>query len=90
MLRIAGWVVLAAAVTLSAGVLLPVPPEFLTDKLDAGFGATLHFAVANRETAGAHLVSTFGPLGFLFYPIYFPTTFWWLFALRAALAAATC
>jgi len=84
-LRLLGWIALVAALVVLAGGLLPLAPEFLHEQLDASFGATLHFGAAT----GAPLISTFGPLGFVFYPIYFPATFAWLFGLRAALAAAT-
>jgi hypothetical protein len=81
--RVAGWAALLAALLAAAGALLPLQPGSIRE----GFYATLHFAAANPRT---HLISTFGPLGFVFYPVYFPATFAWLLALRAGLAATTC
>src|SRR5215468_5234938 len=81
--RIAGWVALCASLIAAAGALLPLSPETYRE----GFYATLHLPLAQSDT---HLISTFGPLGFLFFPVYLPQTFAWLFALRAVLAAATC
>ena len=70
--------------------MLPVPPELISNQLDAAFGATLHFGAAQGYRSGTRLISTFGPLGFVFYAIYFPATYAWLLGLRAFLAAATC
>jgi hypothetical protein len=89
-LRLAGWVALALAAAAAAGALLPLPPQLLANDLDAGFAATLHFAAAHRSAVGTRLISTFGPLGFVFYSAYAPATFAWLLGLRALLAAATC
>src|SRR6266702_785840 len=88
--QLAGWTALAAAVLTAAGALLPIPPQLLASHLDEAFGATLHFAAAHRYAVGTQLISTFGPLGFVFYDTYFPATFAWLLVIRAALAAATC
>jgi len=87
-LRSAGWVALVAALLTAAGALLPLPPEWL--RAENSFYATLHFALANRLRAGRDIIGTFGPLGFLFVPVYFPDTFAWLLGLRALLAATTC
>ena len=81
-LRVAGWVAMLAALLVAAGAMLPLSPTSIRE----GFFATLHFGVAT----GTPLISTFGPLGFLFFPLYYPDTYVWLFGLRAALAAATC
>jgi hypothetical protein len=89
-LRVAGWLALVVALLVAAGTLLPVQPDFMKSQLDAAFGATLHFGFATGQSVGTRLISTFGPLGFVFYPTYFPSTFVALFALRALLAAATC
>ena len=88
--RVAAWTVLVAALLAAAGALLPVPPELISNQLDAAFGATLHFGAAQGYRSGTRLISTFGPLGFVFYAIYFPATYAWLLGLRAFLAAATC
>jgi len=64
--------------------MLPLSPVSIRE----GFYATLHLGAATGTST--QLISTFGPLGFLFYPVYFPATFAWLLALRAALAGATC
>lgn len=85
-LRVAGWTVVLAALFAAAGAMLPLSPVSIRE----GFYATLHFGVATGKSFGTELISTFGPLGFLFYPVYFPATFAWLFALRAVLAGATC
>src|SRR5262245_31969732 len=81
-LCIVGWLTLLAALLAAAGAMLPLSPVSIRE----GFFATLHFGVAT----GTPLISTFGPLGFLFYPLYYPTTYAWLFGLRTALAVATC
>jgi hypothetical protein len=83
----AGWVALVVAVGGAAGALLPLRPELLGLELDEAFGAVLHFAAAHP--ADVRPISTFGPLGFVFYAIYLPETFAWLFGLRLALASAT-
>jgi hypothetical protein len=88
--QVAGWTALTAAVLTAAGALLPIPPQLLASHLDEAFGATLHFAAAHRYAVGTQLISTFGPLGFVFYDTYFPATFAWLLVIRATLAAATC
>ena len=89
--RIAGWTALVAALVVAAGVLLPIPPQFITaSELDVSFAATLNFAAAHGYAPGTRLISTFGPLGFVFYDQYRPDTYTWLLAVRAALAAATC
>jgi hypothetical protein len=87
---VAGWTALVAALLVAAGALVPLAPEFLTHQLDPSFGATLHFGAAHRYAVGSQLISTFGPLGFVFYEQYSADTFAWLLALRAVLAAATC
>jgi hypothetical protein len=89
-LRIAGWAALAVALVAAGGALLPISPQFIHPQLDASFAATLHFGAATGQAVGTRLISTFGPLGFLFYGIYFPGTYAWLLALRASLAAVTC
>jgi hypothetical protein len=88
--RAAGWTALVAALLIAAGVLLPIPPQFLAIPLDRAFGATLHFGAARGYGVGTRLISAFGPLGFVFYPQYDPDTFFWLLALRSVLAVATC
>jgi hypothetical protein len=88
--RIAGCTALVAALLAAAGALLPIPPQFLANRLDPAFGAALHFGAAHGYAVGTRLISTFGPLGFVFYNQYDPQTFAWLLALRAALAAVTC
>jgi len=87
--RGAGWVALAAALVVAAGILLPIPPQFLVDLLDSAFAATLHFGASHGYSAGTRLISTFGPLGFVYYPLYQPATFAWLVAIRALLAVIT-
>src|SRR5215470_15007637 len=88
---VVGWTALVAALLVAAGVLLPIPPQFITaSELDVSFAATLNFAAAHGYAPGTRLISTFGPLGFVFYDQYQPDTYTWLLALRAALAAVTC
>lgn len=79
---------LAGAAALGfAAVLTPWAPWYLSEHLDASFAYTLNVVAAERLPLGARVVSTFGPLGFLFYNAYYPATFAWLLALRAGLAA---
>jgi hypothetical protein len=87
--HLAGWTALAAGVLAAAGALLPVPPQLLASGIDAAFGATLHFGAAHGYAVGTRLISTFGPLGFVFYDSYNPATFAWLLGLRTLLAALT-
>jgi hypothetical protein len=88
--RVAGWLALAGALLVAAGALLPLPPELLAEGPDNAIGATLHYAAAQRYGVGTRLVSSFGPLGFVFYPYYLPATFGWLLAIRFVLASASC
>src|SRR5262245_29624249 len=87
--RWAGWSVLVLAVLAAAGAFLPLPPKVLSNVVDQSFGQTLHLGAARGYAVGSELISTFGPLGFVFYPTYLPATLLWLVALRLALAAAT-
>jgi hypothetical protein len=87
---LASWSALAAALLVAAGALLPVPPQFLQNQIDSSFAATLHFGAAHGYAVGSRLISTYGPLGFVFSSLYAPETFAWLLGLRAALAAVTC
>jgi len=87
--QLAGWAALVAALLVAAGALLPIPPQFLYDQLDSAFAAMLQFGAAHESAAGTPLVSTFGPLGFVFYGQYSPDTFAWLVGIRVELAAAT-
>jgi hypothetical protein len=84
---VAGWTALAAGGLAVAGALLPLPPQFPATQLDPAFGATLHYGAAHGYAVGTRLISTFGPLGFVFYNSYDPATFAWLLGLRALLAA---
>lgn len=77
---------LLVALLTAAGTMLPLSPGSIRE----GFYPMLHFGAATGRLVGSQLISTFGPLGFVFDPIYFPATYAWLFALRAALAAVTC
>ena len=88
--HIAGWAALVAALLAAAGAMLPIPPQFLSNRLDPAFAATLHFAAAHGYAVGSQIISTFGPLGFVFYDLYLPETYTWLLVMRGALAGATC
>ena len=72
----------------AAGALLPLDPMFLSFSIDRSFGETLHYA-ALRGPHATHLVSTFGPLGLLYYDMYLPGTFGWLLAAKGVLAIIT-
>jgi hypothetical protein len=89
-LRRLGWVGLAVALLIAAGALLPVPPTLLRAQLDSSFAAALHYNAATGATVGSQTISTFGPLGFVFYDLYMPQTFVWLLLVRFGLAAVTC
>lgn len=83
----AGWAVLAATLVAAAGALLPLRPELITNNLGQSFNGVLHFGAA---TGNDKLISTFGPLGFVFSDLYLPDTFARLAAWRALLASVTC
>ncbi|MFN8644860.1 MAG: hypothetical protein U0802_25525, partial [Candidatus Binatia bacterium] len=53
------------------------------------FAYTLNVIATQHLPLGSRAVSTFGPLGFLFYNAYYPATFAWLLVLRAGLAMLT-
>ncbi len=82
-----GWLALVAAAGVAMLALLPIEPSYLDLSLDGSFAATLHYAAA---TPGTHLISTYGPLGFLQYPTYLPATWGWLVAGQALLGAILC
>ncbi len=82
-----GWLALVAAAGVAMLALLPIEPSYLDLSLDGSFAATLHYAAA---TPGTHLISTYGPLGFLQYPTYLPATWGWLVAGQALLGAVLC
>jgi len=84
-----GCLALASALLVAAGALLPVPPTLLQPHLDS-FGAALHYTAASSAIVGSQTISTFGPLGFVFYDVYLPQTFVWLLLIRVGLAAVTC
>ena len=84
-----GWLVIAAAALLFAAVLTPSNPWYLNEDLDTSFAYALNVHAAQHLPVGTRVVSTFGPLGFLFYNAYYPDTFAWLLGLRALLAALT-
>lgn len=86
----ASWSALAAALVVAAGALLPIPPQFLQNQIDSAFAATLHLGAARGYAVGSDLISTYGPLGFVFSSLYTPETFARLLGVRAALAAVTC
>ena len=90
-LDIAGWSLLAIGVAVAALVVLPLQPGFVLPGVDDSFAATLHYAAAHRGEPGTSLISTYGPLGFVHYPMYFPGTFaamtWWRLAITVFLAA---
>lgn len=88
--RLLGWTVFGVACMLAAGALLPIPPGLLSTALDTAFAATLHEGAARGLPVGVQLISTFGPLGFVFYDLYDPRTYAWLLGVRALLAAVTC
>ena len=85
--RSAGWTALAVALAAAAVVLLPLPPQLLSFIIDDSFGATVHYVAAQGQSAETRLISTYGPLGFAYYPIYLPETFHWLVTLQAAFGA---
>jgi len=85
--RIVGWTALTVALGAAAVVLLPLPPELLSFIIDDSFGATLHYVAASGQGSEMRLISTYGPLGFVYYPIYLPETFRWLVILQAAFGA---
>ena len=87
LVRGGGWAALVVALIGLAAVVLPFDPMFLSFSIDGGFGATLHYEAATRQSAGTHLISTFGPLGFAYYPVYLPETFGRLLAVSALFAA---
>lgn len=88
--RVAGWTALLGASLVAAAALVPIPPQFLAGDLDAEFAAALHFGAAHRYRVGTDLISTHGPLGFVYYDQYAADTYAWLLGFRAGLAAATC
>ena len=77
----AGWLALAFGAAAAVLVVLPLQPGFILPSLDDSFAATLHYAVAHRGAPGTALISSYGPLGFVHYPLYYPDTFtalvWW-------------
>jgi hypothetical protein len=87
LLHAAGWVGLAIGVAAAALLVLPLQPSFILPTLDDSFAATLHYAAAHRGEPGTALISTYGPLGFVHYPLYLPETFtalvWWRLAMAA-------
>jgi hypothetical protein len=85
----AGWAAVAIFAVVAAGGLLPLTPAYVSYRLDDSFAATLHFAAATRG-AGTRLISTFGPLGFVFHDFYYPATYAWMFAMQVVLAAVIC
>jgi hypothetical protein len=87
--RRVGGLVLVGALSVAAGVLLPLTPVYVSPALDDSFAATLHFAAATRA-AGTRVISTFGPLGFAFHDFYYPATYASMFALQLGLAAILC
>ena len=91
LLHAAGWVGLAIGVAAAVLVVLPLQPSFILPTLDDSFAATLHYAAAHRGEPGTALISTYGPLGFVHYPLYLPETFtalvWWRLAMAALLVA---
>lgn len=86
--RAAGVAALAVAVAMALGALTPLEPAFISLALDHSFGATLHVAAVTRT--GSRLISTYGPLGFVFYDLYLPATFGWLLLLQFTFAAVLC
>jgi len=53
-------------------VLTPVPPAPTTTELDPSLGAVLSYAQAHHLQFGPELLSTYGPLGFLIFPYFYP------------------
>ena len=79
--RIAGSAALAVALLAASASLLPLRPELITANAGQSFNAVLHFDAAAGRPAGTRLISTFGPLGFVFSDLYLPDTFARLVAL---------
>jgi len=79
----------AGAALAFVAALTPWSPWYLSESLDTSFAYTLNLIAAQHLPLGTRVVSTFGPLGFLFYNAYYPATFAWLLGLRALLAALT-
>ena len=86
--HLAGIAALVVSLVWGMLALLPLAPTLVSAALDQSFAATLHFVAANDATA--RLVSTFGPLGFVYYDLYEPATYAWLLALQGVLAVAIC
>lgn len=81
-----GWLLFPLAVIIFSAFYVPWLPYHIFSKgLDASWIEALHYAFETKKQFGSEIVFTYGPLGFLAFWMYIPTTYHWIFIIHTLL-----